>query len=269
MLKTKPIGIFDSGVGGLTVVKSLLDNMPEESFIYFGDTAHVPYGDKSQEQLLIYAQDIIEFLLKQRVKAIVIACGTHSSITLPLISTDYPLPLLGVVEAGARQAAAKTRNGKIGVAATQATVNSGTFTRSIHRLNSNLAVTEVACPLFVPLVENGNLTGPETDKAIKNYFGPLLDRQIDTIILGCTHYPFLAPAIKKYTGDRVVLIDAAGETIDELKDILTAQDLINDSGGHPERKFYVSGQDTSFFKVGKLLVGNVIKEVKKVTLSNR
>jgi len=267
LLKNDPIGIFDSGVGGLTVVKSLMDKMPQESFIYFGDTAHVPYGEKTREQLLTYAQDIMAFMMKKRCKAIVVACGTHSSVTLPLIAQNYTLPLLGVVEAGARQAVSATRCGRIGVVATQATVNSGTFTKSITRLNKDLEIMEMACPRFVPLVEAGKLSGSEIEAAIKTYFDPLLDWQIDTVVLGCTHYPFLVPAIKKYIGDKVVLIDAAGETVEELKAVLNAHNLINDIGAQPVRKFYVSGEDNSFFKVGKLLIGDVIKEVSKVCLS--
>lgn len=267
MLKTDPIGIFDSGVGGLTVVKSLLEKMPGESFIYFGDTAHVPYGEKSREQILSYAARIMDFLLAQDVKAIAVACGTHSSISLPQIADRYNLPVVGVVEAGARQAAVSTRNNKIGIVATQATVNTGSFTKSLKRLNKDLNIYEMACPLLVPLVESGKLTGEETEEAIKKYFDPLIARQIDSVVLGCTHYPFLIPAIKKYTGDRIMLIDAAGETIEELKAILSARNLLNDSEEKPSRKFYVSGEDSSFYKVGKLLIGDVIKEVKKVELN--
>ncbi len=267
MLKTDPIGIFDSGVGGLTVVKSFLDKMPQESFIYFGDTAHVPYGEKTREQLLTYAQDIMEFLMNKNCKAIVVACGTHSSVTLPLISNNYTLPLLGVVEVGARQAVASTRNGKVGVAATQATVDSRAFTKSIVSLNKNVEVMEVACPSLVPLVEAGKLTGPEAEAAIKSYFDPLLEWQADTVVLGCTHYPFLAQSIKKYTKDALILIDTAGETVDELKAVLEAHELLNDSGAEPVRQFFVSGEDISFYKVGKLLIGDVIKQVDKAKLS--
>ncbi|HPF44145.1 MAG TPA: glutamate racemase [Syntrophomonadaceae bacterium] len=267
MPKTDPIGIFDSGVGGLTVVKSLLDKMPQESFIYFGDTAHVPYGEKTREQLLTYAQDIMKFMMKKNCKAIVVACGTHSSVTLPLISNNYTLPLLGVLEVGARQAIASTRNGKIGVAATQATVDSRAFTKSIVSLNKNVEVMEVACPRLVPLVEAGKLTGPEAEAAIKSYFDPLLDWQADTVILGCTHYPFLVPSIKKYTEDSLVLIDTAGETVDELKALLESHELLNDSDSEPVRQFFVSGEELSFYNVGKLLIGDVIKHVDKVKLS--
>lgn len=267
MRKTDPIGIFDSGVGGLTVVRSLLDKMPNESFIYFGDTAHVPYGEKSPEQLLSYAEGIISFLLEQGVKAIVIACGTHSSITLPLIAGRYPAPLLGVVEAGAKEAAAATKNGRIGIIATQATVNSGSFTKSIKRIKPHLQVYEMACPSFVPLVEAGKLSGAGTDRAVKEYFDPLIERQIDAVVLGCTHYPFLVPAINKYCGNKLVLVDAAGETIAQLKTLLASRDLLNDSEQPPARFFYVSGDDSSFYSVGKLLIGEVIKEVKQIDIN--
>lgn len=269
MLKTDPIGIFDSGVGGLTVVKSLVDKMPEENLVYFGDTAHIPYGEKTREQLLTYAEEIMEFMLTRGCKAVVVACGTHSSVTLPAIINNYRIPLLGVVEVAARQAAAATRNGKIGVAATQATVNSQAFTSSIISLEKEIEVLEIACPRLVPLVEAGQLTGKELERAIKEYFDPLLAWQADTVILGCTHYPFAAPAIKRYTGDRMNLIDTADATANELKKILADRDLVNDSGQPPCRRFYVSGEDASFYKVGKILMGDIIDKVEKIDISKK
>ena len=269
MLRTDPIGIFDSGVGGLTVVKSILEKLPDENLVYFGDTAHVPYGEKSRKQLLTYAEDIMEFMINKGCKAVVVACGTHSSITLPAIINNYELPLLGVVEVGARQAAAATRNGRIGVVATLVTDNSRAFTASIGRLDENLEVLEIACPQLVPLIEAGKLDGEELQTAIKEYFDPLLAWQADTVILGCTHYPFVAPAIKKYTGDKITLIDTAGETVNELNAILKVRGLDNDSGRPPRREFYVSGEDTSFYKVGEKLMGDVIDQVEKIDIRRK
>lgn len=269
MLKTDSIGVFDSGIGGLTVVKSLLEKLPGENLIYFGDTAHVPYGEKTGEQLLIYAEDIMEFMMEKRCKAVVVACGTHSSVTLPVIKNNYELPLLGVVEVGAQQAVATTRNGKIGVVATQATVNSRAFTASIARLDKDIEVLEIACPRFVPLVEAGKLFGKDLEIAIKEYFDPLLAWQADTVILGCTHYPFIASSIIKYTGNKMTLIDTAGETINELKKILTDHELVNDSNLPASRQFYVSGEDDSFYKVGKILMGDVIDQVNRIDISRK
>ncbi|MBC7075573.1 MAG: glutamate racemase [Syntrophomonadaceae bacterium] len=261
MRKSRPIGIFDSGVGGLTVVKCLLEQLPNEDFIYFGDTAHVPYGDKTRRQLFGYAHHIISFLLSREVKAIVVACGTHSSITLPVMSKKYQVPMLGVVKAGARSATRITRNGKIGVLATQATVNSLAYTKEIKKIDPGYEVIEVACPRFVPLVEMGKLDGLETREAVREYASPLLEYGVDTLVLGCTHYPFLVPVIKEFVGDATVVIDIAWETVEELKEILIRCGLFSDGNKKPVKEFYVSGSSDSFYDVGKLLIGDVIKEV--------
>lgn len=266
MESTRSIGVFDSGVGGLTVVKSLLNKLPQESFIYFGDTAHVPYGNKSEEQLFSYAHKIISYLITKKVKAIIVACGTHSSITLPVISGQYPLPLLGVVKAGARSASRLSLNGKIGVLATQATVNKLAYTEQIKKLNPHLEVLEMACSSFVPLVEAGKLEDSETRDAVVKYLRPLLERGVDTIILGCTHYPFLTPLIQEFAGEDINLVDPSCETIDEIADILSARGLLNQCHQSPKREFYVSGHDESFYKVGRLLIGDTIKNVNKVEL---
>lgn len=267
MDKSKPIGIFDSGVGGLTVVKRLLEEMPGESFIYFGDTLHLPYGDKTREELFSYAYSILNFMQKKEVKAVIVACGTHSAITLPKIEKEYPFPILGVVRAGARAAARISRNGKIGVVATQATVNSLAYTRNIKEVNYRLEVYEKACPLFVPLIEGGKLDGEETRRAVEEYITPLLKRDIDTLVLGCTHYPFLSQVIKDFVGDEIALVDPALETVAEVKQILQARKLLQDSSGSPVYEFYVSGDDRSFYEVGRRLMGQVIDKVKKIDLS--
>lgn len=266
MGKTSPIGIFDSGVGGLTVVKSLLEELPGESFIYFGDTAHVPYGNKSKEQLLGYAHSIISFLIDRGVKAIVVACGTHSSVTLPQIQERYSVPLLGVVKAGSRSAARITVNGNIGVAATRPTVSSLAYTRELININPEFKVFETACSRFVPLVESGKLNGAEPRDAVREYLQPLMENSIDTLVLGCTHYPFLTSVINEFVGSKVTLVDPSHETIDELKEIFTSETLFNDSGEIPFREFYVSGNDDSFYKVGRLLLGDIIKKVDRIVL---
>ncbi|MBP8819955.1 MAG: glutamate racemase [Syntrophomonadaceae bacterium] len=263
----RPIGIFDSGVGGLTVVRSLLEKLPQESFIYFGDTAHVPYGNKNEQELMCYAREIIAFLLNQDVKAIIVACGTHSSITLPRISEYYTVPLLGVVKAAASCAVKTTRNGKIGIAATQATVNSRAYTSEIQRLDAGLKVYETACPAFVPLVEAGKLEEEETRKAVSEYLQPLLDEGIDSLVLGCTHYPFLGKVINEFTGEGIEVIDPSCKTIEQVIDIFSRQDLFNQQDQAHFRKFYVSGNDESFYNVGRLLIGDTIKEVHRVRIS--
>lgn len=263
----RPIGIFDSGVGGLTVVRSLLQKLPQENFIYFGDTAHVPYGSKSEQELMGYAREIIAFLLEQKVKAIIVACGTHSSVTLPRIAEQYDIPLLGVVKAAASCAVKTTRNGNIGIAATQATVNSRAYTREIQRLDAGLKVYETACPAFVPLVEAGKLEEDETRQVVSEYLQPLLDQGIDCLVLGCTHYPFLTKVINEFTGEGIEVIDPSCKTVEQVKDIFSRQDLFNQDNQAGFRKFYVSGNDESFYNVGRLLIGDTIKEVHKVKLS--
>lgn len=265
-MSTRPIGIFDSGVGGLTVVKSLIDRLPGESFIYYGDTAHVPYGSKSREELFEYAEEIIAFLLARQVKTIVVACGTHSSVTLPEIEKTCPVPILGVVKPGARAAVRATRNGKIGVIATQATVSSGSYSRNLKAIAPELEVFSAACARFVPLVEAGLLSGPDTSQAIKEYVEPLVQEGIDTLVLGCTHYPFLAPVIGEYAGEGVTLVDPALETVEELTELLRHRHLLNDHQGNGSREFYVSGNDESFYIVGRMLLGDVIQKVKRVDL---
>ncbi len=266
MKNKQPIGVLDSGVGGLTVIKTMLTELPDEDFIYFGDTAHLPYGSKTPEELITYARDIIQFFSTFPVKAVVIACGTHSSVTLQHIINDYSLPLIGVVKAAARSAAATTSNHRVGVLATQATVLSGTFTREIQSLQPQCKVLEVACSKFVPLVESGKLDDNDTRQAVDEYIGPLVDQGIDTLVLGCTHYPFLAPLIREYVGAQVNLVDPSHETVEELKWLLGSQDLARGSNSHPQRQFYVSGNHESFFTVGKLLIGDVIQKVDQVSL---
>jgi len=265
-LKTSPIGIFDSGVGGLTVLKPLLERLPNESFVYYGDTAHVPYGNKTREELFKYAQDIISFLLAQKVKTIVVACNTHSSVTLPVMEKTCPVPLLGVVKPGARSAVRATRNGRIGVIATQAAVNSDSYAMNIKALEPAYEVFSAACARFVPLVEAGRLDEPETYQAAQEYINPILVQGIDTLVLGCTHYPFLTPLINSIYGNDITLVDPALETIDELVDILNIKELLNDRQESGSRKFYVSGNDESFYNVGRLLMGDIIQKVERMNL---
>jgi len=265
-LKNRPIGIFDSGVGGLTVVKSLLARLPGESFVYYGDTAHVPYGTKSREELFKYARDIIAFLLSHDVKTIVVACGTHSSVTLTEMEDTCPVPILGVVKPGARYAARATINGKIGVIATQATVNSGSYSVNINAIEPEHIIFSAACARLVPIVEAGMLTGPETHQTVEEYITPLLNQGIDTLVMGCTHYPFLAPVISDIAGNGVTLVDPAVETIEELIRILEKNNLLNDIQTIRTREFYVSGNEESFYKVGRLLLGDVIQKVEQIKL---
>jgi glutamate racemase len=245
--KESPIGIFDSGVGGLTVVKSLLERLPGENFIYFGDNANVPYGNKTQEQLMTYAVNILNFFKAREVKAVMVACGTHSSVTLPQLQGHYHFPMLGVLKAGARSATQVSKNHRVGVLATEATVNSRAYTREIKAIKAEYQVFEMACQRFVPLIESGVLSGEEINHAVREYVTPLLDNGIDTLVLGCTHYPFLSQPLKEFVGRDVELVDPSLETIEELKELLIQNDLLNNAGREPRREFYVSGHPEPFF----------------------
>ncbi|MBQ9642926.1 MAG: glutamate racemase, partial [Lachnospiraceae bacterium] len=184
-----PIGVFDSGIGGLTVAREIMRQMPNEKIIYFGDTARVPYGSKSRETVLKYSQQIVRFLLEQNVKAIAVACNTASAYALPEIEKDCPVPIIGVIRPGAKTAVEATKNGRIGVIGTEATVESGTYPEYVHSIAPMAQVLSRACPLFVPLVEEGLWEDPVTDEIARRYLAELMDEDIDTLILGCTHYP--------------------------------------------------------------------------------
>lgn len=265
MNDSRPIGVFDSGVGGLTVVRSLVQQLPGENFIYFGDNAHIPYGSKSREELFQYYDSIMAFLLEQHVKAVVVACGTHSSVTLPEKEASCPVPILGVVKPGARSAVRTTRNGRIGIIATLASVKSGSYGQRIREITAEAEVFATACPRFVPLIEAGQLTGAEVEDAVQEYILPLQDEGIDTLVMGCTHYPFLETVIKKYAGPQVALVDPAVETIEELTSILQEKQLLNKQL-HGSGKFYVSGNDQSFYHVGSILLGDLIQSVEQVNI---
>jgi len=241
-----------------------LTQLPGENFIYFGDTAHLPYGNKSQAELFQYAQDIVGFLLQQQVKAIVVACGTHSSITLPEMEDRCPVPILGVVKPGAAAAVAATRNGRIGIIATQASVNQGSYRQQIVS-QGEYQVFASACPRFVPLVEAGHFDGAEVEAAVAEYLSPLLANEIDTLVMGCTHYPFLAEAIAQYAGPGVTLVDPAIDTIKTLAAVLHRDHLLG-SAALGQGRFFVSGNDQSFFHAGSMLLQHqLIQKVEKIS----
>jgi len=207
-----PIGVFDSGIGGLTVVAALRRALPLERILYLGDTARVPYGGKSAETVTRYSREISDFLVTEGAKMIVVACNTASALAVPTLASSYPIPMIGVLEPGAAAAARATRTGRIGVIGTKATIGSGAYARAIERLlpkDKMAQVTSSACPLLVPLIEEGLLEDSVTDAILHRYLDPMLEQGIDTLVLGCTHYPLLKPAIQRICGDSVVLVDSA------------------------------------------------------------
>ena len=238
-----PIGIFDSGVGGLTVAREIMRQIPNERLVYFGDTARVPYGNKSKEIVTKYSRQIIRFLKTQNVKAIVVACNTASAYALDEIEKELDIPIIGVVKPGAKVAAETPRNKKVGVIATAGTIQSRIYTEYIQGIQSDIQVIGKACPLFVPLVEEGLLEDPVTDEIATRYLNELKDIDIDTLILGCTHYPLIRSTVGRIMGEGVTLVNPAYETAIELRSLLERENLLNPSTqrlGTNQYQFFVS-----------------------------
>ena len=227
-VRNAPIGVFDSGLGGLTVVREIMRNLPDESITYFGDTARVPYGNKSKETIIRYSRQIVHFLEEKKVKAIVVACNTASALALDTIEKEISLPILGVVRPGADMAIASTVNKRVGVIATEGTIRSGLYRQLICGADPEMQVFEKACPLFVPLVEEGWTKDPITEEVARRYLQEILDKDIDALIMGCTHYPLLRSLLKKIVGDSVQLINPAYETAQALGRMLDEYDLRHD-----------------------------------------
>ena len=241
--KEAPIGVFDSGVGGLTVAKEIMYQIPNEKVIYFGDTARVPYGNKTKETVTKYALQIVRFLETQNVKAIVVACNTASAYALEEIEQAVDVPVIGVVKPGAKMATEATKNGKIGVIGTRATIGSETYTTYIRQLNPGIEVIGKECPLFVHLVEEGLWEDPVTEEIARRYLTDLIDIGIDTLILGCTHYPLIRKTVQRIMGENVRLVNPAYETARELKDLLAEHSILNEQTpglGTNIHRFFVS-----------------------------
>lgn len=223
--KMAPIGVFDSGVGGLTVAREISRQLPYENIVYFGDTARVPYGSKSQNTIIRFSEQIIRFLRTKQVKAIVIACNTASALALDAVKDEFDLPIIGVVIPGARAAVEATTNGKVGVVGTEATVQSGMYAKVIQGMNPKIEVIEKACPLFVPLVEEGFKEHIVTREIIEYYLESMRNTDIDAMILGCTHYPLLRSKIREYMGDKIQIVNPAYETAMDLKRLLEEKEM--------------------------------------------
>ncbi len=264
-----PIGIFDSGVGGLTVAREIMRQMPNERLVYFGDTARLPYGNKSRDTVIGYSRQILRFLQTKEVKAIVIACNTASSYALDVLKTESEIPIIGVIDAGARTAVKVTRNGKIGVIGTEGTIGSGIYTQVMTKNNENIEVTGKACPLFVPLVEEGLLHDSVTDEIASRYLNILKQKYIDTLVLGCTHYPLLRKTIGRLMGDGVTLVNPAYETALELKQLLVDSDLLYDETAclqEEQYQFYVSDLAEKFTSFATSILPNEVRETRKISL---
>lgn len=235
-----PIGVFDSGVGGLTVAREIMRQLPNEDLVYFGDTARVPYGSKSKNTVLKYSRQIVRFLRTKNVKAIVVACNTASALALDEIAAEIDIPVIGVVKPGAKMAVETTKTGNVGVIGTESTVKSGIYNDYIRELDSDITVVSKACPLFVPLVEEGLLEDRVTDDIVARYLQEMKEYKVDALVLGCTHYPLIRNTIKRFMGDSVHLVNPAFETAKSLKELLMLQGILNTTKHKPEYEYYVS-----------------------------
>lgn len=260
----RPIGIFDSGIGGLTVAQEVTRLLPNEQIVYFGDTARVPYGTKSKESVIRFSRDNVNVLLRYNVKMIVIACNTSTSWALGILRKEYKIPIIGVIEPGSRRALEVSRKKRIGVIATPSTVNSGKYTQTILKLAPSAKVSSRACPLFVPLVEEGWLDHQVTEKVAEEYLASLRAEQIDTLILGCTHYPLLKTVLQKVMGKQVTLVDSAIETARAVKKLLEAEGLLRSSKHPPRHEFLVSDEPEHFRVVAKRFLGHDLTHVRRI-----
>lgn len=267
--KHAPIGVFDSGVGGLTEVREIMRQIPNERIIYFGDTARVPYGNKSKDTVTRYSRQIVRFLQSYQIKTIVVACNTASAYALDDIEKETDIPMIGVVKPGARTAAEVTKNSRIGVIGTEATIGSKLYNQYIKQLNSDVQIYGKACPLFVPLVEEGLWQDPVTDEIATRYLAELIDIGIDTLILGCTHYPLIRSTLGRIMGEAVTLVNPAYETARELKEMLQSRELLNDKRpelGENQYQFYVSDMADKFKDFANSIIKYGILSAKTVNI---
>jgi glutamate racemase len=259
-----PIGVFDSGIGGLTVVRALLERLPQERILYFGDTARVPYGVKSAETIIQYSAQITDFLLAHEVKLLIVACNTMAAVAAETIRTRSPVPVLDVIEVGARVAAATTHSRDIGVIGTLTTVRSGAYEQAIRGHDAEVRIHTQACPLFVPLVEEGWLDHPVTQLTAREYLAPLIGAGIDTLVLGCTHYPLLAPLLQEVAGEDIRLVDSAVTIAEHAAALLARDQLLNPAREAPRHRFFVTDVPQRFQAVGERFLGRSLPEIEVV-----
>jgi glutamate racemase len=259
----RPIGIFDSGVGGLTVVSEIGKILPREDMVYFGDTARLPYGTKSKETVTRFSVENVEFLMTHDVKLVIVACNTASSLSLDFLKRCFRVPIIGVIEPGAKCAVSATRNNRIGVIGTRATVSSGAYEKAVKRIAPRNLVVAEACPLFVPLVEEGWLDTSVTRDVAGMYLSPLKRARVDTLILGCTHYPLLKTVIAAAIGKKVMLVDSAHEVAKEARTVLSASGLLNVSSRKGRHRFFASDEPARFIGVGERFLRKSIDCVRR------
>jgi glutamate racemase len=263
----RAIGIFDSGVGGLTVLKALMARLPHESTTYLGDTARVPYGTKSAEVVTRYSVKNGEFLLNKQVKLLVVACNTASAVALPQMSAALKIPVLGVIEPGARAASRITRSGRVGVIGTPGTIHSGAYQRALQEHNSKVSVIAKACPLFVPLAEEGWVEGEVPRLVAREYLSELRNSGVDTLVLGCTHYPLLKGVISEALGNEVRLVDSAEATADAVAELLASHELLAPAQHSAQHEYFVTDVPHRFLQVGARFLGRPIPHAEQVDIT--
>lgn len=260
-MDNRAIGVFDSGLGGLTAVKQLMDLLPEEDIIYFGDTGRVPYGTRSKDTIIKYTIQDINFLKTFQIKMIVVACGTASTVALPVLQDSVGLPMVGVLSEAVTSAVRQTKNNKIGVVATPATINSGAFERAIRAAAPQVQTYGKACPLFVPLVENGHFDTQVAELVAREYLEPLKEADVDTLIMGCTHYPLLNRVVGRIMGPQVTLINVGEETAKYVKRYLLEQNMCAESGRKGHYSYFVSDSVENFSHLGSMFLQREIGEM--------
>lgn len=265
-IPTSPIGVFDSGVGGLTVLTEIMKQLPEENIIYIADTARVPYGGRAASEIIKINHQIVSYLVGQGAKMVTMACGTSSAIAYPVIKDRYRIPIISMIEPGARLAAATSKNKKIGLIATIGTVESGAYQSALRKIKKEIEVFAAACPLFVPLIEGGFIDSDETKKVAKIYLRSLIRAGVDTIILGCTHYPHLINILREIMGPKITFINPAEEAVADANKILMQQGILNNKSKKTEYAYLVTGSVVQFQELGSRLMGKPISGAKKLEL---
>ncbi|MBR4950258.1 MAG: glutamate racemase [Clostridia bacterium] len=261
-MDNRPIGVFDSGLGGLTALKELIEIMPHEDFIYFGDTGRIPYGTKSSETVIKYTRQDINFLKSFDIKGILTACGTASSVALPVLKEELDIPVYGVVESACYAAYNSTKNKRIGILGTQTTIKSKSYEKLLISIDKDIEVFAIPCPMFVPLVENGYIDSENevSNIIVKDYVEPLIENGVDTVILGCTHYPLLSDIIQKHLGENVTLINSGKESAKNLAKSISSSEKCSESKKGTVR-FFVSDAVESFSKTAQVFLGREISDV--------
>ncbi len=267
-MDNRPIGVFDSGIGGLTVLKEIVEQLPGENIVYFGDTARIPYGTRSKETVIKYFFQSVRFLLTKDIKAIVVACNTASALAMEEAQKVFDIPIIGVVDPGSKAAAASTKNATIGVIGTEGTINSGAYQRKIRQILPSAEIIGISCPLFVPIVEEGWENSDVAYIAAKKYLLELKEHNIDSLVLGCTHYPALRYTINKVLGDKVTLINPAYETAKATKNMLKDRNLLSDKIDGGKCNYFVSDDPEKFKRIGGNILRKEIAFVQKVNIEN-